>query len=332
MDPRSDGEHLAQLLDGHITTQLIAAAVRFGIPDLLGEEVVAVPRLSAASGIRLAELPRFLYALQRIGLVEAVGAGEFKATPMMRHLRSGTGGLHGHALMAGKIYYDVWADLDHTLRTGGSAFDHHGGSLWDHLAKEPETAAAFTRTMNWNTGRILDELTALYPFPETGIIADLGAGEGTVTAGLAERLPGAGFVVFEQPSVIGNTRRALAELGVADRCSFVSGDFLEQVPPGADLYLLKSVLHNWGDPAADRILRNCRAAMAGRGRLLVIEHAADSVDPVAAAMRDMIMLVLFGGRDRTVGEYGALLEAAGFEVSRTWSGSAGLRLLEAVPR
>jgi SAM-dependent methyltransferase len=332
MSQTSDSHRLVDMIDGHITTQLIAAAVRFGLPDLLGDDAVAESRLSEATGIGPSELRRFLYALQRLGLVEAVGESEFKATPMMRHLRSGTGGLHGHALMAGRIYYEVWADLDHSLRTGGSAFRDHGGSLWERLAAEPETAAAFTRTMNWNTGRIVDELISLYPFPEAGTIADLGAGEGTVTAGLAERFPAAGFVVFEQPAVIGNTRRALEELGLDARCSFVAGDFLEKIPAGADLYLLKSVLHNWGDDAALKILRNCREAMGDRARLLVVEHAADTADPVGSAMRDMIMLVLFGGRDRTVGGYTALLGDAGFEVSRTWSGSAGLRLLEAVPR
>jgi len=333
MDQTFDGDRLGDLLDGHIATQLIAAATRFGIPDLLADEVVGESRLSEGTGIRPAELRRFLYALQSLGLVEAVGAGEFKAAPMMRHLRSDTGGLHGHALMAGKIYYEAWADLDVALRTGRSAFEsRHGASLWTRLAKDPESAAAFTRTMNWNTGRVLDELIALYPFPETGVIVDLGAGEGTVAAGLLAHFPDVEIIAFEQASVIENTRGAIAAQGLDERCSFISGDFLEKVPDGADLYLLKSVLHNWGDSEAHRILRNCRDAMTDRSRLLVIEHAADTVDPVGSAMRDMIMLVLFGGRDRTVGEYAALMEGADFEVSRSWSGSAGLRLLEAVPR
>jgi len=319
------------MLDGHMTTQLIASAVRFGIPDLLGEDGTE-EQLSTATGISPAQLRRFLYALQRIGLVEAVGEGKYRNTSMARHLRKETGGLYGHALMAGKVYYEAWANLDFSLLTGQSAFERqHGGSLGTHLADDAEAAAAFTRTMRWNTERFLSEIIELYPFPNSGVIADLGAGDGTLVADLLERFPDLWAIVFEQPSVIENTRRSLEEYGVGERCTFIPGSFLEKIPEGGDLYLLKSVIHNWDDTSALRILRNCRDAMAARARLLLIEHVANEADPVGSAMRDMTMLVLFGSPDRTVEGYSRLLERSGFTVSRRWSGFADLRLLEARP-
>jgi orsellinic acid C2-O-methyltransferase len=327
-----DSERLGDLLDGHINTQLIAAAVRFGIPDLLGEDVVAEDRLGDATGMSPAILRRFLYALHNLGLVEPASDGNWRGTAMTRHLRRDTGSLYGHALMAGNLYYEAWADLDFSLCTGRSAFERrHGGSLWDRLGADQETAAAFTRTMRWNTERTVGALLGLYPFHSSGLIADIGAGDGTVTAALLTRFPGMRAIVFEQPSVLESTRRSVQEQGLCERCSFVAGDFLDGVPEGADLYLLKSVIHNWDDIAALRILRNCRQAMAGTARLLLIEHAADTADPVGSAMRDMIMLVLFGSQDRTAGEYSRLLAAAGFEVKPPLSGPAGLRLLEAIP-
>jgi orsellinic acid C2-O-methyltransferase len=327
-----DSERLGDLLDGHINTQLIAAAVRFGIPDLLGDDDVAEEQLSVATGMSPAMLHRFLYALQNLGLVEPATDSRWRGTAMTRHLRRDTGSLYGHALMAGNLYYEAWADLDFSLCTGRSAFERrHGGSLWDHLDADQEAAAAFTRTMRWNTERTIDALLDIYPFQSSGVLADIGAGDGTVTTALLTRFPGMRAIVFEQRSVLENTRRSVQERGLGERCTFVAGDFLDGVPEGADLYLLKSVIHNWDDTAALHILRNCRRAMAGDARLLLVEHAVDTADPVGSAMRDMIMLVLFGSQDRTAGEYSRLLTVAGFDVKPALSGPAGLRLLEAIP-
>jgi hypothetical protein len=318
------------MLDGHITTQLIASAVRLGIPDLLAEPATG-DQLSAATGISPARLRRFLSTLQKIGLVET-GGGTYRNTPMARHLRKDTGALYGHALMAGKVYYEAWANLDFALLTGRSAFERsHGDSLWAYLDHDAEAAAAFTRTQGWNTERFISEIVDLYPFPRSGVLADLGAGDGTLVATLLKRFPDLRAIVLEQPSVIETTRRSLSEHDVEERCTFKAGSFLEEVPPGGDLYLLKSVIHNWDDASALRILRNCREAMTDQSRLLLIEHAADETDPASSAVPDITMLVLFGSLDRTVADYDQLLTRGGFTVSRKWSGSVGLRLLQARP-
>ena len=86
-----------------------------------------------------------------------------------------------------------------------------------------------------------------------------------------------------------------------------------------------------GDDDALLILRNCRRAMGPGARLLVVERALQQVDALSTAVHDLTMLVLFGGRDRTVDGYRALLERAGFEVARTARGASGICLLEACP-
>jgi hypothetical protein len=104
----------------------------------------------------------------------------------------------------------------------------------------------------------------------------------------------------------------------------VAGDFFVAVPRGGDAYLLSWVLHDWDDQAALRILANCRTALEGEGRLLLIEMVLPSAEgPPAAPMieklartMDLQMLVLTGGRERTLAEYRTLLADSGFELSR----------------
>ncbi|GAA1228900.1 O-methyltransferase [Kitasatospora nipponensis] len=329
---RSRAGRLATLLDGHVVTQLIASAVRFGIPDQLAGRTLTDEQLSAATGIGVPVLRRYLRALRGLGLVEEVGAAEYRGTALADLLRSDSGSLHGHSLMAGDDYYGAWAELDHALRSGESAFEHrHRRSLWDRLNEESQVAQSFTRTMRWNSERALDEVLGLYDFSAAGTVADLGAGHGTLTAGLLERHPRLRAVVFEQPAVLEHARRALTEAGLSDRCDFVAGDLLHEVPRGADLYLLKSVIHNWNDATALRILRNCRDAIGPTGRLLVIERVPQSTESLDDAIRDLSMLVLFGSQERSRDAYTSLLAQAGFVVTRAVTGPTGYCVLEAAP-
>jgi hypothetical protein len=66
------------------------------------------------------------------------------------------------------------------------------------------------------------------------------------------------------------------------------------------LSLLKSVLHNWDDEAAARLLRCCHRAMGPHARLLVAERVVPAANaPSAAKLFDINMLVVVGGRERT---------------------------------
>ena len=128
-------------------------------------------------------------------------------------------------------------------------------------------------------------------------------------------------------------RDHLATAGVADRCTFIGGDFFESLPSGNDLHILSRVIHDWGDEDASRILVTCRSAIAQGGTLLLVEtvlpdHAADN--PAAIRM-DLHMLVLFASRERSAMEYEDLLTASGFTAPRIvpTASPVGLALIEA---
>ncbi|MDH6140368.1 DNA-binding GntR family transcriptional regulator [Kitasatospora sp. GP30] len=88
---RSRAGHLAALLDSHIVTQLIASAVRFKIPDQLAGRTLTEEQLSGATGIGVPVLRRYLRALQGLGLVEEVGAAQYRGTALADLLRSDSG-------------------------------------------------------------------------------------------------------------------------------------------------------------------------------------------------------------------------------------------------
>lgn len=325
-------EQLHGLLNGHIRTQLVASAVRFQIPDHLADRTITDAALSRLTGIGVPTLRRYMRALEGLRLVEPVGANAYRGTALLEPLRRSTGGLYGHALMAGAEYYEAWSELDYALRTGNSAFERrHGRDLWQHLDDDDRAAESFARTMRSNTERFLDEILGLYGFPDHGVVADLGAGDGTLLAELLVRYPKLRGIAFEQPATIGIARRTMEDRAVTDRCELAAGDFLAEVPRSADIYLIKSVIHNWDDESALRILRNCRASVGEGGRLLLVERALKIDDALEAAIRDLSMLVLLGGQSRSIAEYEALLRRAGFSVEQTLTAPSGFCVLEARP-
>jgi len=98
----------------------------------------------------------------------------------------------------------------------------------------------------------------------------------------------------------------------------VPGDFFESVPGGCDAYLLKHVIHNWNDDEAVTILRHCREAMPQNAALYLVETVVPD-DPaeldVVTMIRDLNMLVLVTGRERTRTEFEQLLTAGGLELT-----------------
>jgi hypothetical protein len=113
----------------------------------------------------------------------------------------------------------------------------------------------------------------------------------------------------------------------------VGGDFFFSALPDGDVYVLKSVLHNWDDEAAASLLRSCRRAMRGHARLLIAERVVPIDNaPSEAKLFDINMLVIAGGRERTEADYRSLLERKGVNLVRVIPTKAPLSLMEAQPK
>jgi hypothetical protein len=110
----------------------------------------------------------------------------------------------------------------------------------------------------------------------------------------------------------------------------IQGSFFESVPRGGDIYILKTVIHDWNDELAVRILRNCGEAMAARSRLLVIESIVpEGNKPHFSKFMDLNMLVLnHGGRERSEREYRSLFGRAGLEVTSVTATASPFSLIE----
>jgi hypothetical protein len=186
--------------------------------------------------------------------------------------------------------------------------------------------------MSRTTAILEDFVFAHHRFEPFELAVDVGGSHGRLMMALLKAYSNARGIVFDLPKTAEQASRIIAESTVADRIEARGGDFFKSVPDGADLYLLKQILHDWGDEDCVKILSSIRAAIADRGRLAVIEYLLPdvSVNHPGFAM-DIHMMVLSTGRERTLAEYEALLATAGFRLDRVTENAQGQSVAEFVP-
>jgi hypothetical protein len=318
------------LLDGYRASSVIVAAAQLGVFERLAHGPSPVEELAASLKAHAASLHRLLRALASLDLV-STGSGRWSLTPSGRAYVPGASEKHDLAIVTGAEYLPAWAHLAHSIATGEPAFSRvFGTSVWEHRAKHPALDAHFQAFLSRIEARIPEAILRAFDLSGRGLVVDVGGGRGGVLAALLERHPDVRGIVFEQPQVVANGLGARA-VALGDRIRAVGGSFFDSVPAGGDVYLLARVLHDWDDESACAILRRVRAAMAHGAVLLIAEALIDheSVLPVALAMRDLHMLAVLGGKERTLEEYAALLASAGLHIVRVTRDPERTDVLEA---
>jgi len=205
-----------------------------------------------------------------------------------------------------------------------------GLNLFDHLAKHPDDGAIFDAAMSSQSSEISDILSA-YDFSRFDRIVDVGGGQGELLRGILAANPALRGVLYDLPSVVTGAT-ALQAGTIGSRCEIRAGNFFDSVPEGADVYVLKQIIHSWNDEDAIRILRNCRRAIKPDGTLILVGDVLKTSDKPDSnvGLMDLMMLVLSPGRERTESEYATVLREAGFSLTRVISRGTG-SIIEAHP-
>lgn len=311
---------LYRLMGGFRVSQAIYVVAELGIADFLADGPQGSDALAAATHTDEAALYRVLRLLTGVGLFEEVGPHHFALTGLGAGLRVDVSGSIRPITVniLDEPRWQAWGQLLHSVRTGEIGFDHyHGMGLFDYLGAHPANAARFNRAMTSNTALSGTAITRAYDFSGVRRLVDIAGGHGLLLATILQAYPAMRGVLFELPEVVAGAPAVLGEMGVADRCDVVGGNFFSDVIPSGDAYILRQIIHDWDDPRATAILANVRCAMQGAGKVLVVERtiAADYRQALSVLHLDVQMLVLLGGCERTEAEYGALFAAADLQLS-----------------
>jgi hypothetical protein len=315
---------LSDLSRAHIAARCLHVIAECGAADAIGEAGATPAEIAAHVGADADALDRILRLLTAHGIFVRSAHGRYTHSAASRLLRTDApGSLRSYVRMGGMpAFWDRFTELGRTARTGRR--EHDMTSLVEYFATHPDEATIFNAAMVSKSRTVLPAVAAAYDFGSFATIADVGGGRGHLLKLILERARGAHGVLFERPHVIADTEPA-------PRLTLIGGDFFADALPAADLYLLMEVLHDWDDADATRILAAVRRAASPGARVLIVEILVpDTPGPHSGKTRDVIMLAVTGGRERTEAQHAALLAAAGFELERVVQTASEYSLVEAV--
>lgn len=309
-----------ELLRGPWRFATMHALVATGCLDELHEQPLSVPELAGRGGLHAPSLRRLLRHAARIGLVAANNPETYRLTELGEVLCTGSPRSMRSAVLTNglSLWWQSLMALPSTLRTGQPALLETYGTPYAYLAERPHERELFGEFMRSRSVHLAEQLSRRYDFSAIDTLVDVGGGTGHILRALLEAYPHLHGMLLDRETVIPAAHDLLKPWITDGRCEVIAGDYFDALPGGAAVYLLASVIHNWGDQQAVRLLRTVRAALPPGGRVLLIETLlAEDDRPDTSVDLDVRLLSLFdGGRERAEDEYAALLSAAGLRLER----------------
>lgn len=316
IDSISLQEEMMMLCCGMMITRCIGAAAHLRLADLLAKGARNVQELAELTGTHPLALQRLLRALVAVGVFRVTHDEHFEQNERSALLcEDHPHSLHAVALLHCDLWaWDSWKSFLQTLEDGRPHFEEVSGgkTLWTYLQENPHAGTLFHKAIAGRIKRVEQALVAAYSFAAYSYVADIGGGTGSLLAAILHAYPIQG-ILFDRTEVVAQAKATLA--AKADRCSFVTGDFFQSVPSGADCYILRQILHDWSDQEASHILRNCARAMPRDGKLLVIEILLNLGEgQTIEKLIDVQISLTQTGRERTLPEYLHLFQSAGLSL------------------
>ncbi len=297
-----------ELVTGAWVARSVTLAAELGLADLLAGGPLGIEALALASGTRAAALLAMMRVLAGQGVFAETQPGHFANNEGSARLRSDHPmSMRSFCQLAGTEYTAAWGHLGAVLREETSGFAaEFGGSVYDYLDAHPQRALVYHRAMAELTRPVGMLLAQSGLFAGDERVVDIGGGGGELLRQLLAVHPGLSATCFDRtaPDASDGAVRHM------------SGDFFAAVPAGADMYLLKNVLHNWNDTACAALLGVIARAMrtTAGARLLVLERP---VNPQGAspsqALNGLLQMVICqpGTVPRSEAQLQALFAGAG---------------------
>ncbi len=302
------------------------------IADYLANGPRPVSDLARSANCDAESLGRVMRHLVQVGVFEEPSPNEFALNSQAERLTDesvrlgldldGIGGRMAHA----------WGSLLGAVRTGRPAYaDVFGRPFWEDLDAHPAVAESFDTLMGpaGHGTPDPDVLVNVEDWATVKHVVDVGGGTGTLLIEILRHHARVHGTLVDLPRTVERANGVFAAAGLTDRATLVGQSFFDPLPGGADVYLLKNVLDDWPDEDARRLLRRCAEAARPTGRVVAVGGAVP--DSANGAPPNLLMLVLVGGKARTLTEFSRLAARAGLTVAAARAQRSGRLLVECRP-
>lgn len=331
MTKTEDKNKLILIMLGHRVAQCVYAVTKLSIPDIIGNSTVSINVLAGKTGTDCDALYRVMRMLAGYDIFNERIPRCFENTTLSFYLTQN----HPDSLKDSVIYRielgsESWNGILYSLQTGKPAFDKFFGMpFFQYLSQHPEKASVFNKAMAVQYRKSFHNILYSYDFSFCHKLIDIGGGQGYFVSAFLRKHPNAKAVLFDLDTAL----RGFSidqNKDISPRLELYGGDFFKSVPQGGDVYFLKSIIHDWNDEQAVKILQNVAKNMATHSRLLIVETILPEKNSQDFSfLMDLQMLVQHGGRERTQEEFKHLLNHAGCVLDKVYNSPGMFKIIEA---
>ena len=205
----------------------------------------------------------------------------------------------------GSEHLNAWQNLDFSIKTGKSAFEHlYGLPFFDYLNVHPEKLDAYHKAMYAYAKDDYRNLPELIDFSIHKSIIDVGGSYGALLEFVKAKNPNLKCILFDLEQVV-------SKVDLHDIIK-VSGSFFDEIPAHAEALILSRILHDWDDEKAQLILKNCFKALNEKGTLYIIENCSDKIQ-LDLSLLSLNMAAMCESYERSSSDYENLANQQGFK-------------------
>ena len=308
----SNVQKLSSMLTAYWQTQTLYIASKLGVFDAIKKGFRTISTLSEELDIKPKYTLLLIRALLALETVDYDGTN-LELKPLGELLtEEHPYSMKPAANVWAEEHYYTWTHLSEALKTGEEQFSTlYGSPFFTWVTKEKKHADTYQKAMEVYARIDYIDSMELLQFENNTIIMDVGGGYGILASLIAKKYSSSTVIVFDLPEVINQLKNKTSK--IEKNIHFISGDFFSDNLPHCDTLILSRVLHDWKDSLAVEILLRCYKSLPKGGKIYIIEHVLPmDLQDTWGALLNLNMLVVTGGKERTLDEYKNLLQKVGF--------------------
>jgi hypothetical protein len=259
----------------------------------------------------------FFDALVAMGLLKRDGEGNYHNTEESDHYldRAKPTYLGASFDQYNRREYTLWGSLTEALRTGNPVAATHGQDHFESLYNDPARFQTFVTAMTSGSLLAAQGIADQFPWKNYETLCDVGTAQGCLPVQVALAHPHVRAIGFDLPALRSPFEEYAIECNVADRLSFIGGDFFKDPLPVAEVIVLGRVLHNWDLETKKMLLAKAHQAIPTGGAVIVYDMLIDDDRHTSrAGLLSSLNMLLWtvGGFGYTASDCAGWMCSAGF--------------------
>ncbi|MBS0629306.1 MAG: methyltransferase [Verrucomicrobia bacterium] len=327
-DKSADRQKVLSLVAGEWIAHGVYTAAKFDIATHLADGPKSISDLSKLTGCNEENLYRLMRFLASEGFFREEANRLFANTDTSALLAQN----HPDSLRSLVLFYSgetsrSFDQLAACVKEGKSAFElTYQQPALAYFKDHPASGKKFNEAMNYKSEVVNTSCMNAYDFGKFSKVYDIGGGVGHFLSALLQKHTAMRGLLFDTPAAVKEAQPTLKTFG--ERCGVVAGDFFKSIPADGEAYLLKSVVHDWSDADAIRILKQCHRAMPSKATLVLVEPIVSTENSFAKSL-DVYMMAITGSKERTRKDFEDLLKQAGFRIESVTQTDTEFAIIEA---